>query len=327
MALLDLPAMRIRAANPRLLELLGLTADQLIGWSALDFAPPERREGVRLDQAAISEGRLEGFQAGRVFHFPGGSTLNATVWARRLVVDGEAWGLAVVVPTEDEDGHPYPAFAANDVDVMMAVTDHEWVIERMSADARRVIGADAEELVGKPLLGAVNPSDSPAFITSVASAVSSKTTMVSRIRLRAGLGEWRDVICFVSPLCAHAPPRLGLTVSAALEPLAAPGQERSRALEQALWRIAMEVRAAGLMTEEPTVVSKGPSLGAARLSARQWEILHRLARGQTAATIASAMFLSPSTVRNHLTAIYRKVGVHSQVELLALLRDESSQSS
>jgi DNA-binding CsgD family transcriptional regulator len=32
------------------------------------------------------------------------------------------------------------------------------------------------------------------------------------------------------------------------------------------------------------------------------------------------MFLSASTVRNHLTTIFRKVGVHSQAELIEHLR-------
>ena len=52
---------------------------------------------------------------------------------------------------------------------------------------------------------------------------------------------------------------------------------------------------------------------------RQWEILIRLVRGQRVKDIADALYLSPSTVRNHLTAIYRKFGVHSQAELLATL--------
>ena len=39
------------------------------------------------------------------------------------------------------------------------------------------------------------------------------------------------------------------------------------------------------------------------------------------------MYLSPSTVRNHLTAIYRKFGVHSQAALLAkLFRDAATQA-
>ena len=52
------------------------------------------------------------------------------------------------------------------------------------------------------------------------------------------------------------------------------------------------------------------------LSARQTEIVGRLVSGQQTADIARAMFLSPSTIRNHLTAIYRKFDVHSQSQLL-----------
>ena len=55
------------------------------------------------------------------------------------------------------------------------------------------------------------------------------------------------------------------------------------------------------------------------LSARQTEIVSRLIAGERVHEIAQAMFLSPSTVRNHLVAIYQKFGVHSQTELLAAL--------
>jgi DNA-binding NarL/FixJ family response regulator len=36
--------------------------------------------------------------------------------------------------------------------------------------------------------------------------------------------------------------------------------------------------------------------------------------------MAERMFLSQSTVRNHLTSVYRKLGVGSQQELLTVLR-------
>ena len=55
-------------------------------------------------------------------------------------------------------------------------------------------------------------------------------------------------------------------------------------------------------------------------SERQLEIIERLVRGERVPTIARGLYLSQSTVRNHLSAIFRKLGVHSQEELLAALR-------
>ena len=58
------------------------------------------------------------------------------------------------------------------------------------------------------------------------------------------------------------------------------------------------------------------------LSARQSEIVSCLIQRHSVSETAGITFLSPSTVRNHLAAIYRKFGVHSQAELLALLLRE-----
>jgi DNA-binding CsgD family transcriptional regulator len=94
--------------------------------------------------------------------------------------------------------------------------------------------------------------------------------------------------------------------------------EQLARLRQHVARIAREVEATGVVTfaaaPEPSAVP-----GLHDLSAKQWEVLTRLLRGERVATIARAMYLSPSTVRNHLTTIYRKVGVGSQAELLELL--------
>lgn len=76
----------------------------------------------------------------------------------------------------------------------------------------------------------------------------------------------------------------------------------------------MEARASQIIETLPAL----SSLPAGdELSARQTEIVCRLIAGESVPDIARAMFLSPSTVRNHLSAIYRKFGVHSQSELLA----------
>jgi HD-GYP domain-containing protein (c-di-GMP phosphodiesterase class II) len=60
-----------------------------------------------------------------------------------------------------------------------------------------------------------------------------------------------------------------------------------------------------------------PQLSA--LSARQWEVLSHLMRGERVRTIANELFISQTTVRNHLSAIFELFGVHSQAELVALL--------
>jgi DNA-binding NarL/FixJ family response regulator len=63
--------------------------------------------------------------------------------------------------------------------------------------------------------------------------------------------------------------------------------------------------------------------GVAELSPRQWEVLTRLLHGDRVPRIAEELFLSQSTVRNHLADIFRKMGVHSQEELLDLFRTPS----
>lgn len=58
----------------------------------------------------------------------------------------------------------------------------------------------------------------------------------------------------------------------------------------------------------------------ADLSNREREILEHLMTGSRVPAIAEQLFISPNTVRNHLKAIYRKVDVSSQSELIELVR-------
>ncbi|WP_352128061.1 helix-turn-helix transcriptional regulator [Mesorhizobium sp. dw_380] len=68
---------------------------------------------------------------------------------------------------------------------------------------------------------------------------------------------------------------------------------------------------------------KSVTVGSARsrLSSRESEIARHLMDGGNAKTISRALAISPGTVRNHIKRIYRKLGVHSQVELLATMRE------
>jgi two-component system response regulator DesR len=57
------------------------------------------------------------------------------------------------------------------------------------------------------------------------------------------------------------------------------------------------------------------------LSEREIEILRLAQRGLPNPQIAQSLHISPGTVRNHLTAIYTKLGVHSRHEALQAASD------
>ena len=57
------------------------------------------------------------------------------------------------------------------------------------------------------------------------------------------------------------------------------------------------------------------------LSERERDVLRLAKRGLPNPQIAQALYLSPGTVRNHLSAIYRKLGVHSRYEALTVAQE------
>lgn len=63
----------------------------------------------------------------------------------------------------------------------------------------------------------------------------------------------------------------------------------------------------------------GPA-GQRALSAREQDVLHLLREGYRPRSIAGILHLSPQTVRNHLKAVFRKTGTHSQEELITMAR-------
>jgi len=64
-----------------------------------------------------------------------------------------------------------------------------------------------------------------------------------------------------------------------------------------------------------------PVLRQRLLTAREHEILDRLAVGDSNAAIGRALSISSRTVENHLRAIYRKLGVNSRTAALARVRE------
>jgi DNA-binding NarL/FixJ family response regulator len=56
------------------------------------------------------------------------------------------------------------------------------------------------------------------------------------------------------------------------------------------------------------------------LTPRQIEVLRLLEQGRSTDQIAAGLHISVETVRNHIRAILRTLGVHSRLEAVALVR-------
>ena len=259
---------------------------------------------------ALAQGIVDGFVVRRVFIAPSGDEVTLEVWGRRVEYDQKPYGVWIFLPDKYSSG-------LDSSSIVLAMTDHDWVIEYMSADAG-LLGSKGSDLRGFPLLGLIHPSGAAEFLEATQRVSEDHLTVTFHTRLRVQGAEWADRQCLLARMCEHQPPRLGVVITSRSEEGTAPRDQLTGELRHS----ALESRAAHTLRTLPAL-SLLPH--GSELSARQSEIVAHLMEGESASDIARLMYLSPSTVRNHLTSIYRKFGVHSQAELLAaLLREATS---
>jgi DNA-binding CsgD family transcriptional regulator len=320
--LIELPSTRFIELSPQAKELIGPDTD--IGLQLV--APDERVQAEAVTRAA-AEGAIDGTEVRRHrWHRPDGSTVEVTVRARVIRVDGASLGLWVARdlsrPTDDlilgssGDAVDWPVSDRPHAPGVVATLDDRWRIRRLaSADSLSDVLGE-----GVAVTAITHPEDMARLLFAFAGATTQVDDVAARVRLlpegervavniaigRVGDGSWRLVF---TPVRGRETAQRGTS-------------QRERDLEASLQRIASELQGAGVMTESEAAVDVLRVPGVSQLPERQREIVVRLVRGERVGTIASELYLSANTVRNHLSAVFRKFGVHSQQELLVLLRDE-----
>jgi PAS domain S-box-containing protein len=296
----DLNDLTILGANEALCKLLGRPADSLLGVPVTDIVSSEDHTSVELARQSLALGAVDGYRAVRRFQKVDGSVLSSEIWVRSGYIDGCRMGL---VTFEHGDKVPRWPFDHSSPKIALAVTDHDWRIEQVSSEIANILGATTATYRGSPLLGLLQPADVQNFMAAVDDGAASTL----RTRLRTHDDQWRPAFCLVVTMCEHSPPRLGLAIAA----ISQFEEELSTELHKELGVLGDQVFAG--------MEQLRSRLPCASISTRQWEILIRLARGEGVQEIAGALYLSPKTVRNHLSALYKKFGVHSQAGLLAKL--------
>ena len=93
----------------------------------------------------------------------------------------------------------------------------------------------------------------------------------------------------------------------------APAQELASAIRRAV---------AGERVVDPGLAAAALSEGDSPLTAREHEVLVASKNYATVADIAGALYLSPGTVRNHLSSVMQKLDARNRAEALKLAEEK-----
>jgi len=352
--LVELASRRFIELSTAAAELLLTTPEDGIGADCLAIA--ERRDESEQTFRLVEAGHVEVLQARRLFQHADGSSLEVRSWARAIRSPiGPDLGLWVVSDatadrTGSDEGRDVASQVGGDASVgrldrtASSVAD-DLVVPPVEFQARlgtmpahvaeleldrhwRVAGLNGnlsdlgllrEPLMGQPIIDMVHPDDIAGLLWAFAAACASARCAV-RIRVRKPNLGWASLDTEVSLDRFDAEPRFSLALAPVLVADGSEWSRRMSSLERRLRRIAVEVEDAGRMGEQVEHDYLGSLFAQRNLSTRQVEIVTRLLRGERVSGIAESMFLSHSTVRNHLVVVFRKFEVGSQQELITFLR-------
>jgi PAS domain S-box-containing protein len=328
-ATFDLDDKRIVDANAAAREAIGIPPGGRLPQSLDEVIDPTQRQYSVDALHALAEGAIVAFESRRSLVCADGTRFDARIWVRSLHKLRVHAALIVFVrfgsdDAQDISGQLPAARLQFSGPVVVGELDLEMRLVHCSPDIRELLGEPADGLLGRPLVERIHPDDVATFLLGLGRALADAQGAAMHTRLLTANGEYAGVRLVVTPTDGATGTRLAVVLTP--EAHLSADDARVGELERHLWRIGLEVQASGVVTGIQRVPDPSQVPGLAELSPRQWDIVTRLLRGERVPEIARAMFVSQSTVRNQLGTIYRKVGVHSQAELLALLRGDKVQS-
>lgn len=317
-ALVDLVSLEMVASSPSRAELTSRRLGRPVGQLERIALLPKHSETAALLRA----GRIDGFEEHTTLDLADGTTLPVR-YRVRAVDTGRPDRRYAVVLTDEHPG----AVGGSPLDwptperFALILTDRTWHIEWASTDVDAVLGYSLADLRGRPLLDLVDPTQQADLATTITHVLAESTTVALDVQMRRPDG-------FSHPVSVLLAPRPTVPGAAAVIVAPWPGSPatpKSDAVQRALLQLVMQVRSELADTIEQPIPGDAAVILAA-LPERQAEIVRRLRRGERVPGIAREMFLSQNTVRNHLSAAFRKFGVHSQEALLTRLRGTNGSS-
>lgn len=314
---MEVPTHLIVAASAPAVRMLSPRGGPVIGRRFDEFTGDEHSGALPL----LMSGRLDGYETTHTLE-PAGGGGSVTLWVRRADMDDEPRHVVAILTAAGQPTNrvlPKASGGAHDVPPVVGSAGADLLIDRISRDIEALVGRNAASLLGESLLTLVASGSAGRLLWGLAQATSHGKGAPLRLELlRAGGGSVRVQLLIV-PL--HPPASCAFSI---LRDVAEGGADGTGPRDL-LVQLTTGIDALGTARQLAGLsVSNRHALSL--LSARELDVVTRLLAGDRVPTIAQALFLSPSTVRNQLSSVFSKTGVHSQQELLDLLRDPDAQS-
>lgn len=189
------------------------------------------------------------------------------------------------------------------------VVDPNYRIVHWDVRSESLTGRMAEEIIGKPCYevlrgeceGGSTFCDHQCSVMRLAQAGQRVSSYDMRVSTRWGQKKWVNVSNLIvdseeGPYLVH---------------LVRDTQKTHETLEMARGLIELSSKTSSPTPDRRDVPTITP---------RQMEVLELLAEGKSAKEIGQALYLSQSTVRNHVRSLLQALGAHSQLEALAKAR-------
>jgi PAS domain S-box-containing protein len=191
---------------------------------------------------------------------------------------------------------------------VICVTDHNMLIDHVAA-SDSALGYEPAELLGRPILSLVDDANVSELLVAFQEACRTRVGVRTAVDVRTKSGKVLPCEVVVVPM-----------VPAPSTALALVPRTGARLPEAVTARQRFVQRLSDRLPDNVPIPGEDVVSGISRLTARELEVVRRLVSGDRVRAIAEGLFLSSSTVRNHLSSVYRKLGVRSQQELVDRFR-------
>jgi PAS domain-containing protein/DNA-binding CsgD family transcriptional regulator len=326
LALISLETLQFLDVNPAARTLIGAIDDSDV--TVEDILLPEDEENARRALALIAQGTIHAYETRRRLRRVDGTMIAGHVWVRSLAYLRPGTALAVFVsddeadaagtasvPAIDEPGHRIKSLPP----IAIASIGLDTTIKRISAESAEILGDSPANLIGSPLIDTLHPEDVAAFLLALGRALEDNAGVGMHVRVKRAPHGFAAIRILVTPTAGPTARRFGV-VFAPEEGSEVRAADRVTELEDHLWRIAIEVQAAGVADGMHRVPDEVQLSQLADLSSRQWEVLTALVRGESEADIAASLRVDEASIREQVAAILDKLDVGTREELVTLFR-------